>query len=636
MKALCFAICRVLNNNASPFSIVLPAKADKYVNKAVSELQSFFRDATGVELPVVTDTGLEHDENATYISLGETALKSTAGLRVETLKDDGFHIETKDRTIYVVGGDTKGVLNGVYELLNRWFGFEVYYKDCYTLTAQTIIPFEELDITDNPDIGWRSASGLTVNESADDYIYADRLQASDSYWAYMLPVVFNDNGVVNSGHNSLLYLPKSDYYSSNPEFYSNKSDWTDDGWGVKAQLCYTARGNTASYAKMIEICAGKITTALAKYSPTAYPNYNNVMIGIQDNYNMCTCSACTAIVNQYGAVSATIILFLDDVADAVEAWMAENPTYARDLQYMFFAYQQTLKAPTTWPTVTNTIAPFVAMSEMNHSKAVTDTTTNTMNSGLTDSASINTNAKVLAQLQKWGDWAQDRGGGAWAWTYGNFYRDYFCFYDSYDFYQGIMAKLTEYGYELVYIQQQSKQSGAQSAFISMNIYVATKLAWDFTLDINTWISNYMTAMYKDASDEMLAIFNQSRTLFDNKSMGNLSLGYETPGKKLSYKEIDNLLTMYDSAYAAIAHYQTSDPELYTKLKQHIDMEWLSPAKIALVEYPKYFNGSYFWASTSHDYDDIEAKFRSVVAELGITAGAELGTYADINTLLNAI
>ena len=66
------------------------------------------------------------------------------------------------------------------------------------------------------------------------------------------------------------------------------------------------------------------------------------------------------------------------------------------------------------------------------------------------------------------------------------------------------------------------------------------------------------------------------------------------------------------------------------------MEWLSPAKIALVEYKKYFNGSYFWISLDHDYDDMAARFKTVVAELGITAGAELGTYADINNLLNAL
>ena len=625
----------VLNNSVSPFTIVKPANADVYVNKAVSELQTFFQEATGVELPVISDTGLVHDESATYISLGDTTLKRSADLRTEELQESGFHIETKDYTIYVVGGGTKGVLNGAYKLLNEWFGFEVYYKDCYTLNTAELIAFEEMDITENPDIAMRSASGLTVNTSDNNYIYADRLQASDSYWAYMLPVVFNENGVADNGHNSLLYLPKSDYYSSYPEFYSNNSDWTDNGWGVQAQLCYTARGN-ATYSKMVEICAGKIITALGKYSPETYPNYNNVMIGIQDNYNTCTCSACTAIINQYGSVSATIILFLDDVADAVEAWMTENSTYARDLQYMFFAYQETLKAPTTWPTVNNKIAPFVAMSEMNHAKAVTDETTNSLNSELSDTASINTNAKVLTQLQKWGEWATQNGGGAWAWTYGNFFRDYFCFYDSYDFYQGIMAKLADYGYDLVYIQQQSKQSGAQSAFISMNIYVATELAWDSTLDINTLISNYMTAMYADAADEMMAIFNQSRTLFDNKSMGSLSLGYETPGKKLTYSQIDSLLTMYDEAYAAIAHYEESNPALYTKLRQHIDMEWLSPAKIALVEYKKYFNGSYFWVNLDHDYSDIAARFKSVVAELGITAGAELGTYADINNLLNAL
>ena len=35
-----------------------------------------------------------------YISLGDTALKSSADLRIETLKESGFYIETKDNTIF--------------------------------------------------------------------------------------------------------------------------------------------------------------------------------------------------------------------------------------------------------------------------------------------------------------------------------------------------------------------------------------------------------------------------------------------------------------------------------------------------------------------------------------------------------
>lgn len=72
-------------------------------------------------------------------------------------------------------------------------------------------------------------------------------------------------------------------------------------------------------------------------------SYDAVMLGMEDNYNTCDCTACRAVKERYGSLSATVILFLDDVADLVEAWMKQNPEYARDLQYMFLRIRPCFK-----------------------------------------------------------------------------------------------------------------------------------------------------------------------------------------------------------------------------------------------------------------------------------------------------
>ena len=100
---------------------------------------------------------------------------------------------------------------------------------------------------------------------------------------------------------------------------------------------------------------------------------------------------------------------------------------------------------------------------------------------------------------------------------------------------------------------------------------------------------------------------------------------ETNGKKI-----------FNAAYAAIEKYQTTNPELYTKLKKHIDMEYLSPLKFALVDFQTSYGvkkiGSWVY-SVSADYKAKRAQFISIAEELGLTRGAELGQFATIEEVI---
>ena len=618
----------LLRNNTTPYTIVVPSSITTELQYAQTELIRFFKEATGITLETVTDNYMTHTDAGTYISLGNTKLASSAGLSVPTLKRDGAYLKTVDKTIYIVGGSDTGVINGVYELLGEIFGYEHYYKDCYTLNTELKqIELKNYNITSNPDIDYRGWGGIfytsgmdTVTE--DDTLYSYRLGSTDAYWKHSMPVIHAaDNTKAAADHNSLYYFPLEMYQSSNPEFYSNESTFTSNSWGgIDAQLCYTARGNSAgTYDLMTTLAAERIEASLIKYADNT--TYTAVQIGIEDCYQMCTCDGCTAVVNKYGAISATIIIFLNDVAVKVNAWMESNPAYARDLQYMFFAYHETLKAPTIFPTISEGVkmAPFVAISNMDHDKPLTDTTTR-------DTTALGTisNNTIFGWVKSWGQFGIATGGKPWAWSYGSFFHDYFLFYDSYNFYKTYFAELTAAGYEMAIIQQHSAQRGTDTAFFAMNAYLNTKLAWDSALNIDTLISNYMSAMYEDAADEMMSLYKKWQSIYASKLSGLVS-STSKPASKLSKSDIDALFDILDTAYAAIAHYETSDPAKYAKLKAHIDMEWLSPAKLAVT-------GSYAWRyKLSGDYNAIATQFETLCNQFGIVA---LGEQATIDNTLN--
>ena len=623
----------LLRNNTSPYTIVVPAMLTTELGYAKDELIRFFKEATGVTLEAITDTYLTHTTDGTYISLGTTKAATTAGLSVPTLKRDGAYIKTQDKTIYILGGSDVGVLNGVYTFLGELFGYEQYYKDCYALdTSLKVIELSNYNITNNPDIDYRGSGGITYTfgmkdgyvATTDDTMYSYRLGSTDAYWRHIMPVIHAaDSSREAADHNSLYYFPVSMYKESNPEFYSNNSTFDENSWGgINAQLCYTARGNAAgTYNMMTTLAAERIQASLIKN--VGNKQYTTVQLGMEDCYQTCTCAGCNAIISQYGAISATVIIFLNDVAVKVNNWMASNPQYARDLQYMFFAYNEFQRPPTTFPAISDgvKIVPFVALSHIDYDKAINDTTTRN-----TTALGTISNNMLYGWLKTWGDFAKENGSKAWAWSYGAFIHDYFVFVDSYTFYGQFFKALNEYGYEMAIVQQHSAQRGADTAFFAMNLYLTNALAWDSSLDINTLIDNYMEAMYMDAADEMKSLFAKWKSIYASR-LSNVESANGKPASKLNKSDVDALFDILDSAYEAIAHYETTNPALYAKLKAHIDMEWLAPAKLAVT-------GSFAWRyKLSGDYNTIASKFETLCDQFGIVA---LGERATIDSTIEGL
>lgn len=607
----------IVKDGKTDYKILLP-ELTSFTTYARDELIRFFNEATGITLETVSDNTIAHSANAKYISLGDTHAFKTSGLTVDknALGRDGIRILTQDKTVYIVGGTDSGVLYGVYDFLKINFGFEVYYKDCYDLdTGVKTVKLRDYNVTDISDIPWKAKVGILQCESQDmdDYMFSYRMRTTDEMDDLMFAIHKGDSQSSASDklHNSLYYLPKETYQAEYPEFFSTKGE----------QLCYTARGDKEKYEKMVELCAEKVEQSLRWYTKDKNLLRNTVHIGIMDNWQSCDCAACKDFAAKHNnAESAAVYKFVQDMARKVVDWMNEpgNEEYKRDdLQFTFFAYQWTLKPPfevkdgeviiadDIVPDADLKIKPFNCFSSFDFGVRMDDPT----------------NAEQIEYATQWAQYVSD----GWSWTYGCFFNDYFCFYDPYTFYEDYYKWLYEQKYQYSFAQFHSRQRGADSGFYTLANYITCKLMWDTSLDTAELIDNYFNAMYADAADAMKEVFYECRLWFvetheqEGWGWSANQLQPTTQKKLISLGFVNTLFNKLDKAYAAIEKYE-KDEATYAKLKSHIDIEWLFPAKCAIGLY-----------SSEYDVSEIKVRFKALCNSLGIKkVGEQVGieTFTD--------
>lgn len=601
----------LLKNAVTDYKIVTPVDLSADITFAKDELKLFFKEATDINLPIIDDKDLSHNAENCYISLGDTNLYKTSGLNLDLskLKRDGYYIRTKDKTIYIIGKTDIGALYGAYHFLSNEFNFETYTPNTHVIDKNVKnLKLKDYNVMENPDIDMRTRKGYfnpVDYSSTDNVMFAYRLRSLDKLDTYLLPIHEGDpySSDHNEVHNSFYFLPKgkdTDPQSNinlHPKFYS-----------ASGQLCFTCQGDEDELNAMASQAGDHVIASLKKYKDNK--DYSIVQFGIIDMTPMCSCEACTKCASEHNdSKAASIIIFLYKMGRYVTDWMnkPENAEYKRDLRYMFLAYADSLRPPfalnadgsVTIPTELKpyndvTVMPYCCFDAFDESKAYND----------------DDNTAYRDYVNIWGSAYE----GCFAWSYGTFFNDYFCFYDAYSFYADYYKALTKKGYSLVYEQLHSDQRGADTGFHQCIGYCMAKLSWNSNLDINVLIDNYFKAVYGPAYKTMKDIFNTLRVYFSSVIKGLVSNnGATVTSDKMIWNEsqigfVKQIMAKIDKAYQDISIY-LNDEATYTRLKYNIDLEWLFPAKIILDCYKDSYNAD--------EYNPILRKFKSLIETMQI-------------------
>jgi len=576
----------LVKNGKTDYRLVVPAGSSATLRIARTEFVDLFKDATDIQLTVLTDDQVQSPSQGKYISLGRTKLLENAGVSInsEELTADGHRVVTKDDDIYLCGGEDEGTVFAVYTFMRMTFHYETYYYDCMEIDRVTEMKFKNYDATDIPDFKYRAHSSDVTTYEADDYdgnMYAWRLgyygkDGQRGYWFMPVHERIDDftQGKSSASTNARRWFPEWMYKDENdPENYH--PDWFSDNGGE--QLCFSAHGNAEEYELMVETAFKKVEAHLKYYTPDKYPRYKVMSFTHMDNVKYCTCDKCSEISSYYSDSQAAVqILFMNDLAERVDALLEANkdqPWYREDFQLLFFAYNHNFIPPTKYDAATKKHVP-VDDKVILHDRLIAWFCREANGQTGFDEER---NANLKTSLAGWSAVAEH----IWFWSYGTNFRDLMMPIDSFQYSTPEM-----FGYfcnqsdEFWFTQLQDyNNGGGNTAWHNLKIYLDAKLSWNTSLNVDELVDKWMNAMYRDAAPEMKRLWQSVRAyqrhvligMFDLEAGGDGSSGL-TLAEYWPIGIPEGWLARIDQAKADVARFAQTDPELYDKLCKHIEIE----------------------------------------------------------------
>ena len=461
----------LIYNGETEYKVVIPENADNNITTAVNELNTFFKEATGVTFEVITDAGLTYNENDKYISLGNTTLFKSAEISVDNdaLFRSGYVIKTKGN-LYLLNGRTEnlsyGSLYAVYDFLNEFLNYEYYAPKCYSLKKGVrSLAQKNLDIVEIPDIAQRALGFFNVT-SDNEYRQRMRLER------------YNDEQTwITVGHSQTDYVNPDALGDAHPDWFSPD----------RKTICLENR-------EMRSYLAERLKTPIA-----AAPEGIVVQLGQADNGSVCNCEKCTEVrETKYMNYSGQQIAFLNDMSDRLEGWLNENYP-GREILFTGFAYSYSEVAPCVYNETTGEYEPFSNdVIPKDNVGIFWAPIRNDYSKLLNDPTSTNNEPSYKA-IQAWHDLMGDNN-KIYMWSYCTNFMQYFVNLNNFGTIAENYKLYAENGVR--YIFDQGPTNSGTGTFEELRVYLHAKLMWDTSLNVNKLVKSFMENYYGVASDEM--------------------------------------------------------------------------------------------------------------------------------------
>jgi len=447
-------------------AIVRAADASPAVVYAAEELRDFTERMTGVRLAVVEVGGAAKPvipQKAVFLNCSRRSAKMQ---HVAGLGDDGFRLKVNGDDLSIVGGGPRGVLYGVYELLERFGGCRWY------ASWHTVVP--RLD-------------AFSVPDSLDDE-QKPAFLCRDDHWRDYFDGDFAARNRVNGGRNGQkerhggdtwrfggglgnchtfnTLLPPDRHFAAHPEWYSLVK-----GRRIKAntQLCLTNP----------DVLRNVVSNVLSRIRKD--PGAKFYGVSQNDWGNWCECPACKAVDEEEGSHSGTVVRFVNAVAEAVER---EFP----DKIIETLAYQYTRKAPAKTK-LRHNVVPCLCSFECDFSRPL-------------DKSPYHQNVQFLDDLSKWGSQTDC----LYVWDY---VTDFCCYMHPFPNVYAMQANLKIFrdsGVKMLF--EQGAPSGRHAAFAELKGWLAAKWMWNPDLPAEPLIADFFGGYYGKAARFVRVVFDE--------------------------------------------------------------------------------------------------------------------------------
>ena len=301
--AACAAMT-IAERGAEPaYAVVLPDDPSPSEKYAAEELRDHVKALVGVELSMVTGR-----RGGPPVQIGKcvfVAIVNGQDARSPS-GDDEFHLWADvDGNVHVEGGK-RGVLYGVYELLETYGGIGWFASwRTYAPKAEKFCLPDELDVRQKPAILQRTPYWRDVKGD-----FAARVRANGGFQqvgAKHGGSAFRFGGGLGVCHTFDRLLPAKEHFAAHPEWYGYRAKKGKRcGDGRHAQLCLTN-------PEVLRLVTSNVLDRIRKD-----PGALCYGVSQNDSQEYCECETCKAVDEEEESHAGTMVRFVNAIAEAVE------------------------------------------------------------------------------------------------------------------------------------------------------------------------------------------------------------------------------------------------------------------------------------------------------------------------------
>ena len=611
-------------NGETDYKIVVPAAASDCVLYAASELNRYFTRSTGAQMEIVVDNGAALDENAKYVSLGDTTMAGGLTVTKAEVNLDGYKIARRGNTILIKAYEDRGVMYGVYEFLHRGFGYECYAVDEIALDVKPTAYLPDLDFTDAPSFEGRFLDGpLDYNQELQAKLRMKDMGLSSRYGGSA-----TDEWMGMHCESFLHIVDYADYEAYYAEHYPDvakedyRYEWFSNASGSRLQWCLTN-------SVLLDVATENLKKIITEHPEGIYVNIAEEDMGV-----MCNCErtgesffglSCRDSRVKYG-VSGTLIRFVNELIKRIEPWREQNYP-DRDLKYVTFVYHQSINAPVKeqkengkYVPIDETVVPheklYVRYAPIQRCY---------YHNLLDKTCSIN--KRYAENYEKWTD-LTDR---LMTWEYRTNFSAYYQFFDNFGTMQDETIRYYKDG--VVNMMLQYTTGSGLASMSDLNVYLNSKILWNVYADQEKLIDDFMNAFYKTGAPyvkEYLNLMRSHLAAVNVEQAGNFHMGMystDTPSyqtaKTWSRAVLEKALDLLGKASAT--YDEIEDPEQRERLKNRVLRESVCVRYIVLSNYESYYN------IYSPDYDKAIDEWEADLKTLNASChreGGSVGSFID--------
>jgi uncharacterized protein DUF4838/glycosyl hydrolase family 67 len=470
----------------SQYRIVIPVEAIPSERYAAEELQHYLQRISGVKLPIVTDAERSRGRE---ILLGNNAYlrRSRARIDFAALGSDGFTLRTDGSRLIIAGGRPRGTLNGVYGLLEEKLGVRWFTPELEVVPQTNRLVVGKLNETQVPSLEQREVFWTEMMRDP-DFAARHRLNGSN----YHLTEKHGGRAVVYFPFvHSLDSLIPQELYAEHPEYFPLIKGERVKGY---VQRCL-------SNPEVVRLAKAKVRQWIKEH-----PEANIISVSQNDTGKWCQCDQCKALDDQEGSPAASLIRFVNAIAEDIEQ---DYPKVRIDT----LAYQYTRKPPKTLRPRPNVIVRLCSIECCFAHPLAT--------------CPAEENRRFREDIMAWQPVAKT----LYIWDYTPNFAHYQQPFPNFDALQPNVQFFVEHGVKGLF-EQGNYSAGGNGELGPLRAYLLAKLLWNPRTDVQRHTREFLDAYYGHAAPSIQAYLelleNQVRNgkahahIFDNSRVKYLN------------------------------------------------------------------------------------------------------------------